>query len=73
MREPVQFPQGVTSRNCRFIEVEDGFLVNAATKQSFSSSDPCFEKGTTAKYNEEAAKKAHKDVKAFLNDVFAQR
>jgi dienelactone hydrolase len=73
LREPMKLPQATTSRNCRFIEVEGGSLVNAATKQSFSLSDPCFEKGMTFQYNEAAAKKAHEDVKVFLNDAVAQK
>ncbi len=73
LREPVKLPQALTGRNCRFTEVEDGSLVNAATKQPFSLSDPCFEKGPTVQYNEAAAKKAHEDVKAFLRDTFAQK
>ena len=73
LREPMQLPQAVTGRNCRFTEVEDGSLVNATTKQPFSLSDPCFEKGVTIQYNEAAAKKAHEDVKAFLRDVVAQK
>jgi len=68
-REPVRL-EGPTSRNCRFTEIEDGSLVNAVTKQPYSFSDPCFEKGVTVQYNEAAAKKAHQDVTAFLKDVF---
>ena len=70
----MKFPQGTTPwRNCRFTEVEGGSLVNAATKQPFSLSDPCVEKGVTFQYNEAAANKAHEDVKAFLKDVFAPK
>ena len=72
-RESRQFPQAVTARNCRLAEAEDGSVVNAATKQPFSSSDPCLEKGTTVQYNEAAATKAHEDVKAFLRDALAQK
>ena len=49
------------------------FPARAATKQPFSLSDPCFEKGVTIQYNETAAKKAHEDVKLFLKDTFAQK
>jgi len=73
LREPVKLAQATTSRNCRFAEVEGATLINASTKQPFSASDPCFEKGTTIAYNETAAKKAHEDVKAFLKEVFAQK
>lgn len=73
LREAVKLPQALTSRNCRFAEAEGGAFVNAATKQPFSLSDPCFEKGTTIQYNEAAAKKAHEDVKVFLKEAFAPR
>ncbi len=73
LREPVKLPQALTGRNCRFVEVEGGALVNATTKQPFSLSDPCFEKGVTVQYNEAAARKAHEDVKAFLKGIFEQK
>jgi dienelactone hydrolase len=73
LREPLKLPQATTSRNCRFTEVEGGALVNAATKQPFSSNDPCFEKGVTFQYNEAGTKKAHEDVTAFLKNTFAQK
>jgi dienelactone hydrolase len=73
LHEPMKLPQQTTSRNCRFTEVEGGSLINAVTKQPFSSSDPCFEKGVTFQYNESATKKAHEDVKAFLKEAFAQK
>jgi hypothetical protein len=73
LREAVKLPQATTGRNCRFAEGESGSLINAATNQPFSLSDPCFEKGTTIQYNEAAAKKAHEDVKAFLKEAFSQK
>jgi len=69
----VKIAQATTSRNCRFAEAEDASLINASTKQPFSATDPCFEKGVTIQYNEAAATKAHNDVKAFLKDVFSQK
>ena len=72
-REQVKLPQALTVRNCRFIEAQGGSIINAVTKQPMSMNDPCVEKGVTLQYNEAAAKKAHEDVKAFLNDVFAQK
>jgi dienelactone hydrolase len=71
LRDPIKLPQATTSRKCRFAEVDNGGIVNAETKQPFSLSDPCYEKGTTIHYNEAAAKKAHADVIAFLKEVFA--
>lgn len=71
LREPVKFPQADNLLKCRFAEVDSGGIVNAETRQPFSPSDPCFEKGATMHYNEAAAKKAHADVLAFLKEVFA--
>lgn len=72
LREPFKLPQATTSRKCRLVEAEEGRVINAETKQPFSMSDPCLEKGTTIHYNEAAAKKAHGDVVAFLKEVFAK-
>ena len=72
-REPIKLPQVLTSRTCRFTEVDGGSLVNVATRQPLSVTDPCFEKGVTLAYDEAAATKAHDDVKAFLKDIFAQK
>jgi dienelactone hydrolase len=71
LREPIKFPQAITSRKCRLAEADSGGIVNAETKEPFSLSDPCLEKGTTVHYNEAAAKKAHADVLAFLKEAFA--
>jgi dienelactone hydrolase len=73
LREQVKLPQALTGRNCRFAESDGGAFLNAATKQPFSLSDPCFEKGTTIQYNEAAAKKAHEDVTVLLKEAFAQK
>lgn len=70
-RTAVKFEQGVTSRRCRFEEGENGAVLNSETKQPFSSSDSCAEKGFTGGYYQEAAaNKSHEDVKAFLKDLF---
>jgi dienelactone hydrolase len=71
--EPVKLPQASTLRNCRFVEADAGSIINAATQQPASMNDPCIQKGVTLQYNEAAANKAHEDVIAFLNDVFAQK
>jgi hypothetical protein len=46
-------------------------ILNSETKQPFSLSDSCVEKGFTGGYYQEAAaNKSHEDVKAFLKDLF---
>jgi dienelactone hydrolase len=72
-RNAVKLPDVMTPGNCRFAEAEGGALVNAATKQPFSLSDPCLGKEPTIQYNEAAAHKAHADVKAFLKQAFARK
>ena len=72
-REQVKLPQASTLRNCRFVEAEDGSILNAVTKQPTSINDPCIEKGVTLHYNEAATRKAHDDVTAFLKNAFAQK
>jgi dienelactone hydrolase len=70
-RTALKFDQGVTSRRCRLEEGGNGVVLNSETKQPFSPSDSCYEKGFTGGYYQEAAaNKAHEDVKAFLKDLF---
>jgi dienelactone hydrolase len=70
-RTALRIEQGVTSRRCRLEEGENGVVLNSETKQPFSPSDACYEKGFTGGfYQEAAANKSHEDVKAFLKDLF---
>ena len=70
-RTALKFEQGITSRRCRLEEGENGVILNSETKQPFSPSDSCYEKGFTGGfYQAAAANKAHEDVKAFLKDLF---
>jgi fermentation-respiration switch protein FrsA (DUF1100 family) len=70
-RTALKFEQGVSARRCRLKEDENGVVLNSETKQPFSPSDPCYEKGFTGGfYQEAAANKSHEDVKAFLKDLF---
>jgi len=70
-RTALKNDQVAIPRRCRFEEGENGVILNSETKQPFSSSDSCFEKGFTGGYYQEAAaNKSHEDVKAFLKDLF---
>ena len=62
--------QATSPRKCRAAEAEEGRIINADTKQPYTRSDPCVERGVTIHYNELATKKAHADVVAFLKQVF---
>ena len=70
-RAALRFDQGVTSRRCRLEEGDNGVILNRETKQTFSPTDACYEKGFTGGYYQEAAaNKSHEDVKTFLKDLF---
>jgi len=69
LKQPQQLPQAQTTRNCRTVEVENGRLVNAETKQPFSYSDSCVERGTTIAYDENAAIKAKEAVGEIVKAV----
>jgi dienelactone hydrolase len=70
-RTAVKVEQGASPRRCRLEEGENGMVLNSETKQPFSLSDSCVEKGFTGGYYQEAAaNKSHEDVKAFVKDLF---
>src|SRR5436190_8076554 len=70
-RTALKIEQGASSRRCRLEEGENGVVLNSETKQPFSPSDACVEKGFTGGYYQQAAaNKSHEDVKAFLKDLF---
>ena len=70
-RTAVKVEQGASFRRCRLEEGENGVVLNSETKQPFSLSDSCVEKGFTGGYYQEAAaNKSHEDVKAFVKDLF---
>lgn len=69
LKQPQQLPQAQTTRNCRTVEVENGLLVNAVTRQPFSYSDSCVERGTTIAYDENAATRAKDAVGEIVKTV----
>ncbi|MFP4898461.1 dienelactone hydrolase family protein [Paraburkholderia sp. BR14261] len=69
LRQPQQLSQAQTTRNCRTVEVENGLLVDATTKQPFSYSDACIERGTTIAYDENAAASAKEAVGGIVRAV----
>ena len=66
----IQLPQALTSRKCRFKEMQLGKILNSDTGQSAAPNDPCIERGTTVAYNAEATDAARKDVVEFLTGLF---
>jgi dienelactone hydrolase len=69
-KTPLKLPDAQTTRNCRLEEVADGMIVNSQTKQRFTYSDPCVERGATIAYQEEAHKASVQAVKELLRTNF---
>ncbi|MBB2927846.1 dienelactone hydrolase [Paraburkholderia silvatlantica] len=69
LKQPQQLSQAQTTRNCLAVEVESGLVVNARTRQPFSYSDPCVERGATIAYDENAAAKARQAVGEIVRAV----
>ena len=63
---PLKLPDAQTTRNCRLEEIADGIVVNSQTKQRFTYSDPCVERGATVAYHEEAHKASLQAVEEIL-------
>jgi hypothetical protein len=66
-KAPLKLPDAQTTRNCRLEEIADGIVVNSQTKQRFTYSDPCVERGVTVAYQEEAHKASIQAVKEILS------
>jgi hypothetical protein len=64
--DPIQLPQGSTTRNCSMIEGEDGVVLNTATHKPFTYSDACVERGPHVGYNEAATRGTKRAVTDFL-------
>jgi dienelactone hydrolase len=69
-KTPVKFSAAQTTRNCLLEEVADGIIINGQTKQRFTYSDPCVERGATVAYHEEAHKASLQAVKEILGANF---
>jgi dienelactone hydrolase len=63
---PLKLPDAQTTRNCRLEEIADGIVVNSQTKQRFTYSDPCVQRGATVAYQEEAHKASLQAVEEIL-------
>jgi hypothetical protein len=46
-RAALRLEQGVSARRCRLEEGDNGVILNGETKQPFSPTDACYEKGFT--------------------------
>jgi dienelactone hydrolase len=70
LKTPVVLQQAPTTRSCTLEENAVGQIINSQTKQPFTYSDPCVEKGPTVVYNAQATDEALKVVKDFLSVTF---
>ena len=70
-REPRKLAAAPTTRGCLMVEGDNGTVLNQETKQPFSYSDACVEKGPTVAYQEAASTQARAYVRGFLKEVFA--
>jgi dienelactone hydrolase len=68
-----KLPNSNSFSKCRLTEAENGQIISVTSKQPFTSSDPCLEKGVTIGYHEAAAKKSQEDVVAFLRGIFKMK
>ena len=66
-RTPLKLPDAQTTRTCQLEEVAEGIVINSQTKQRFTYSDPCVERGPTVAYQEEAHKASIQAVKEILS------
>jgi dienelactone hydrolase len=71
LKEPRTLAAAPTTRRCSMVEADNGTILNQETKQPFSYSDACVEKGPTVAYQEAASKQARAYVRDFLKEVFA--
>jgi hypothetical protein len=70
-REPRKLAAAPTTRGCLMVEGDNGTVLNQETKQPFSYSDACVEKGPTVAYQEAASTQARAYVRGVLKEVFA--
>jgi dienelactone hydrolase len=70
-KEPRKLAAADTVRRCLMAEGDNGVVLNQETKQTFSYSDACVEKGPTVAYQEAASKQARVYVRDFLKEIFA--
>lgn len=63
---PVTLAQAQTARNCQWKEGDNGQLYNSATKEPYSYTDPCVERGVVLAYDERAARDAKDSIREFV-------
>lgn len=69
LETPQRWPRAQTTRRCRLQEADDGRIVNAETRETFTYDDPCVERGVTVAYDAQAHRDAKKQVTEVVRDV----
>jgi dienelactone hydrolase len=67
---PIQLPNALTARTCRFTERPQGSIVNEETGKAPTMQDRCIERGATVAHSPEALAGTRKEVAAFLKTLF---
>src|SRR5579863_262893 len=63
VKDALKYPQAQTTRHCALEEGNAGDTLNSKSGSHYDLNDPCVEKGTTVKYDEEATAASTKAVK----------
>lgn len=63
---PIQMAKAQTTRRCRLEEVADGRIINSRTKDTFTYTDPCVERGATIGYDEQAYEAVQRTLREFI-------
>ena len=73
LKPPIQMAKAQTTRQCRLEEVADGRVINSRTKETFTYSDPCVERGATIAYDEQAYEAAQRALREFITATLAPK
>ncbi len=69
VKQPIKLPQAQTIRNCQLAETDNGQIMNVKTKQLFTYSDACVERGPWIGYNQNASTEAREAVRQFITTL----
>lgn len=67
---PIQLPDALTARTCRFTERPRGSILNEETGKTPTMQDRCIERGATVAHSPEALAATRKEIAAFLKTLF---
>lgn len=66
LKEPLKQPKAASFVRCRLEEGADGQMLNSSTRQPFTLSDPCVDRGRTLAYHAHAHSESLKAVTEFV-------